>query len=420
MVRNPSDELLKKILKEPLTPRSISGHFKPNVSTNQKINLLKYLPATFLGVGSATIPFLGQESNTNSNVYKKGGSIPKYQMGDSFNYLNNKNSKSKKIPTTDLEKYLDLKEKLLNKEVPYINLGLPENNYKPSNIYKYAFAEPSPEGFFGLATLGSNELGLQGTIGGYLPYDIRTNPYFKGDYFANVQKHFPKLSVGVGANKAIFGYPDQSGNFTREPSGITPNFNLKFNLKHGGRTEDPPLTAMMKARLAYANEFGNPAAQRMITLPDNLYDFGDGNMGSHYMASMDNYAVPQIQDVNGKLVFGNFGPESNEAIRFDRNEDADYFAKHYKEVSPAFNNFQKGGSIPKYQKGNQKYNIQKPTFQYYEKPLDVEVIDNQRELNPVIDNIKFKQQAEQTKRRVEAINDLNFWKQQLPEEDYKI
>jgi len=129
------------------------------------------------------------------------------------------------------------------------------------------------------------------------------------------------------------------------------------------------MNAMMKARLAYANEFGNPAAQRMITLPDHLYDFGDGNMGSHYMASMDNYAVPQIQDVNGKLVLGDFGPESNEAIRFDRPEDAQYFAEHYKDVSPAFieteltpeeiEEYKKGGYIveelPKAQEGGETW-----------------------------------------------------------------
>ena len=51
-------------------------------SHDQKIHLLKYLPATFLGVGSATIPFLGQESNTNSNALKQGGSVNNYKIGD--------------------------------------------------------------------------------------------------------------------------------------------------------------------------------------------------------------------------------------------------------------------------------------------------------------------------------------------------
>jgi hypothetical protein len=93
---------------------------------------------------------------------------------------------------------------------------------------------------------------------------------------------------------------------------------------------------MMKARLAYADMHGNPAAKRMINIPDNPYDFGNGMTGTHYMSSMDNYAVPQIQNVNGQLTLGDFGPSSNEAIKFDNPNDARYFAEHYKEVSPGF------------------------------------------------------------------------------------
>ena len=102
----------------------------------------------------------------------------------------------------------------------------------------------------------------------------------------------------------------------------------------GGDTD--AMNGMMKARLAYANEFGNPAAKRMINLPDNPYQFDNGDTGTHYMVSMDNYAVPQIQDENGQLILGDYGPESNEAIRFDSDEDANYFAEHYKDVSPGF------------------------------------------------------------------------------------
>jgi len=111
----------------------------------------------------------------------------------------------------------------------------------------------------------------------------------------------------------------------------------------GGDTD--AMTGMMKARLAYANEFGNPAAERMINLPDNPYQFDNGDTGSHYMASMDNYAVPQIQDENGVLQLGDYGPESNEAIRFDSDEDANYFAENYKNVSPGFLNEKQYGGI---------------------------------------------------------------------------
>jgi hypothetical protein len=82
--------------------------------------------------------------------------------------------------------------------------------------------------------------------------------------------------------------------------------------------------------------FGNPAAQRMINIPDQPYEFDNGDTGTHYMASMDNYAVPQIQDVNGQLMLGDYGPESAEAFKFDNPNDARYFAEHYKDVSPGF------------------------------------------------------------------------------------
>jgi hypothetical protein len=109
---------------------------------------------------------------------------------------------------------------------------------------------------------------------------------------------------------------------------------MSMYFQDGGDTD--AMNGMMKARLAYANEFGNPAAERMINLPDNPYQFENGDTGTHYMSSMDNYAVPQIQDENGQLMLGDYGPESSEAIRFDSDEDADYFAKNYKDVSPAF------------------------------------------------------------------------------------
>lgn len=96
------------------------------------------------------------------------------------------------------------------------------------------------------------------------------------------------------------------------------------------------MRGMMKARIALENEFGNnPAVQRMIVPPDNPYQFDNGDTGTHYMGSYGNYAIPSIQDVNGKLEMT--GPRMNEAMRFDRPEDAIYFGKNYKDVAPAFN-----------------------------------------------------------------------------------
>jgi hypothetical protein len=108
--------------------------------------------------------------------------------------------------------------------------------------------------------------------------------------------------------------------------------------------------AMMKARLAYADMHGNPAAQRMVVAPDQPYKYtGDeydqlwgqpvgaepGMIGTHYMASFGNYAVPFIQQGPNGLYF-NEAPSvrDREAIRFDNEDDAQYFGEHYKEVTP--------------------------------------------------------------------------------------
>jgi hypothetical protein len=126
-----------------------------------------------------------------------------------------------------------------------------------------------------------------------------------------------------------------------------PNVNY---FQDGGERDG--MNAMMKAKLAYANEFGNPAAKRMINIPDNPYQFDSGDTGTHYMASMDNYAVPQIQDENGQLTLGDYGPDSREALKFDSDDDAQYFAEHYKEVSPGFMELElTDDEIEEYRKG---------------------------------------------------------------------
>lgn len=108
--------------------------------------------------------------------------------------------------------------------------------------------------------------------------------------------------------------------------------------------------AMMKARLAYAQMHGNSAAQRMVVAPDQPYVYTgeeydrDWNMpvgtpagatGTHYMASFGNYAVPFIQQGPNGLYFNELPSiRDREAIRFDNEEDAQYFGGHYKEVTP--------------------------------------------------------------------------------------
>jgi len=135
-----------------------------------------------------------------------------------------------------------------------------------------------------------------------------------------------------------------------------PNFGINVGFKHtfqpggesglintsGPRAEETPvdesaMNAMMKARLAYEYERGNPAAKRMVAPVDNPYDFGDGVTGTHYMGGYGNYAIPEIQDVDGTLEMT--GPRWDESMYFDSPEDAAYFAnENYKRVSPMFIN----------------------------------------------------------------------------------
>jgi hypothetical protein len=137
---------------------------------------------------------------------------------------------------------------------------------------------------------------------------------------------------------------------------------------------DDANNAMMKARLAYAYMHSNPAAQRMVVAPDQPYDFGDGNTGTHYMASMDEYAVPLIQDVNGQLMLGDFGPESAEAMRFDKPDDAQYFAEHYKEITP-----------------DESYRKEYPEEDYIETELTPEEIEEYRKGGFIVEDISVPQ-----------------------------
>lgn len=150
------------------------------------------------------------------------------------------------------------------------------------------------------------------------------------------------------------------------------------NYQDGGITTqeeiDAANNAMMKARLAYAQMHGNPAAQRMVVAPDQPYDFGDGDTGTHYMASMDEYAVPQIQDINGQLILGDFGPESAEAMRFDNPDDAQYFAEHYKEITP-----------------DESYRKEYPEEDYVETELTPEEIEEYRKGGFIVEDISVPQ-----------------------------
>lgn len=121
-------------------------------------------------------------------------------------------------------------------------------------------------------------------------------------------------------------------------------------------------TGMMKAKMATSDALGNPDAHRMIQNYPQQYTFtgneqipGDfdhppaGSIGSHFMGSYGNYAIPSIQKSGDTLKFNpNPRPTDKGAIMFNNDNDADYFAEHYKEVAPMMRNWEKkeyGGTV---------------------------------------------------------------------------
>ena len=104
--------------------------------------------------------------------------------------------------------------------------------------------------------------------------------------------------------------------------------------------DDDLKIAKVKATLARAAAMGNKAAIRM-TMPNPKSmifktDEGDMGKGTHYVATFGNYVVPILQEgEDGKMFYNkNASPRDKEAIKFDTEEDAAYFAKNYKRVAP--------------------------------------------------------------------------------------
>jgi len=115
---------------------------------------------------------------------------------------------------------------------------------------------------------------------------------------------------------------------------------------------DIAMRGMMKSKIGMGNVFGNPAIKRMSQAMPKTGMTPEG-IGTHYMGSMDNYAVPLLQDFGGdELRLVNPNTRSREAIRFNSPEEAQYFAEHYKDVAPmstmykGLQEYAMGGSIP--------------------------------------------------------------------------
>jgi hypothetical protein len=216
-------------------------------------------------------------------------------------------------------------------------------------------AVPTPTGEITMQGVEDDLVGIDNL--GNMQYMTPNNEYqFEGDMVYEIpqakkggsKKPSKKYSRSLMAKNRLFA----KNPLFKKPKSVKNKIFDPYSpyFQEGGEQE--AMNAMMKARLAYANEFGNPSAQRMINIPDQPYEFDNGDTGTHYMASMDNYAVPQIQSVNGVLQIGDYGPESTEAMRFDSDEDANYFAENYKDVSPGFMDLELDDSeIEEYRRG---------------------------------------------------------------------
>ena len=116
------------------------------------------------------------------------------------------------------------------------------------------------------------------------------------------------------------------------------------------------MSGMMKSKIGMGNAFEQPAIKRMSQAMPKTGMTPEG-IGTHYMSSVDNYAVPELQDFGGTgLTLVDPDSKSKEAIKFNSPEEAEYFAKHYKEVAPMTNMF---GELNSYSYGTNSQGIMK-------------------------------------------------------------
>jgi len=137
---------------------------------------------------------------------------------------------------------LNTKANLPEERTP-IDIGLNHQfgGGKESNMYKYMFANPNPEGIFGLMGAGHIPSGLEGNIGAIIPY--QPNKYWKGEAFGGISKNFPKFSVGLTGTYNIADGKNQKG-----INKIKPGIRARFNFQDGGKIK--PKITFTKDQLA--------------------------------------------------------------------------------------------------------------------------------------------------------------------------
>jgi hypothetical protein len=176
-----------------------------------------------------------------------------------------------------------------------------------------------------------------GWLDNYNDYKVSAPEGMVGDGFSNVGRNYSPAWGGqfqMGGNIYPVNYVPQAQDGTELSE------------------YDIAMRGMMKSKIGMGNAFGHPAIKRMSQAMPKTGMTPEGQ-GTHYMSSVDNYAVPLLQDLGEEeLTLLDPDSRSREAIRFNSPEEAEYFAEHYKEVAPMstiykdLNSFQTGGSIP--------------------------------------------------------------------------
>lgn len=205
---------------------------------------------------------------------------------------------------------------------------------------------------------------------------------------------------------------------------------------------------MMKARIALDSHFGNEAAKRMTepypetytftgNEPDDFYrePVPNGEQGTHFLSSQGNYVVPYIQKINDKLQFvPNANINSKEAMKFESDDDAKYFANNYKQVAPFARNinYAKGGMV-KYDDGGttpiivsnpndprlKAYNDSSAIYNSYVQAVKGANVNNIDPLFKHIDKSYNKRFKNIEPIGVDSINDYKIDKYKKPVQPYK-
>jgi hypothetical protein len=152
-------------------------------------------------------------------------------------------------------------------------------------------------------------------------------------------------------------------------------YDSQSNYKKGGKYT--PEQDKMLSKIHQEFMYGNPAAIRMMNLNPPSYLFNgtenDGRKthkdltnttGTHFMSSTDNFAVPYIQQNDKGQMY--FNPDASsrdrEAMRFNTDQEANYFGEHYKEVAPMMQQQFKEDQMKKTMKKGGTWNGDMSTF----------------------------------------------------------